>query len=56
MNPEPYTLNPKPWGEQAWSKFKTGVPGSLYRGTSLIKNSVPLAPYSRNMPRTLWRP
>ena len=26
-----------------------------YRGTSLIKNSVPPGPYSRNMPRALWR-
>ena len=29
---------------------------SLYRGTSLIRNSDPLGPYSRNMPRALWRP
>ena len=25
-----------------------------YRGTSLIRNSVPLGPYSRNVPRALW--
>jgi len=25
-----------------------------YRGTSLIKNSAPLGPYSRSMPRALW--
>ena len=25
-----------------------------YRGTSLIRNSAPLGPYSRNMPRALW--
>ena len=27
----------------------------MYRGTSLIRNSSPLAPYSRTMPRALWR-
>jgi len=27
-----------------------------YRGTSLIRNSAPLGPYSRTMPRTIWRP
>ena len=25
-----------------------------YRGTSLIRNSAPLGPYSRTMPRALW--
>ena len=25
-----------------------------YRGTSLVRNSAPLAPYSRTMPRALW--
>ena len=25
-----------------------------YRGTSLIRSSAPLGPYSRNMPRALW--
>jgi hypothetical protein len=27
----------------------------LYRGTSLIKNSAPVGPHSRTMPRALWR-
>jgi len=27
-----------------------------YRGTSIIRNSAPLGPYSRNIPRALWRP
>ena len=27
-----------------------------YRGTSLIRNSPLLGPYSRTMPRALWRP
>ena len=27
---------------------------AVYRGTSLIKNSAPLGPYSRNMFRALW--
>jgi hypothetical protein len=26
-----------------------------YRGTSIIRNSAPLGPYSRKMPRALWR-
>ena len=26
----------------------------FYRGTSLIRNSAPLGPYSRTMPRALW--
>ena len=25
------------------------------RGTSLTRNSAPLGPYSRNMPRALWK-
>ena len=25
-----------------------------YKGTSLIRNSAPLGPYRRNMPRALW--
>ena len=44
----------------------TAPPGSLldvdplmedyvsYRGTSLIRNCLPLGPYSRAMPRALW--
>ena len=27
---------------------------AAYRGTSLIRNSPPLGPYSRYMPRALW--
>ena len=27
---------------------------NIYRGTSLIRNSNPLGPYSRVMPRALW--
>ena len=29
-------------------------PSSAYRGTSLIRNSRPLGPYSETMPRALW--
>ena len=29
--------------------------GDVYRGTSLIRNSAPLGPYSSPMPRDLWR-
>ena len=32
------------------------APGEAYRGTSLIRNSVPLGPYSRKLPRAFWRP
>ena len=28
----------------------------VYRGTSLIRNTPLLGPYSRNMPRALWKP
>jgi len=28
--------------------------GGCCRGTSLMKNSDPLGPYSRNIPRALW--
>ena len=27
---------------------------ALYRGTSLIRNGLPLGPYSRTRPRALW--
>ena len=46
-------------GEKLIGRFYTPalrnpeVPAS-YRGTSLIRNSAPLGPYSRNMPRALW--
>ena len=33
--------------------FTQGPP--MYRGTSLIRNRLPLGPYSRPMPRVLWR-
>ena len=28
----------------------------MHRGASIMRNSAPLIPYSRNMPRALWRP
>ena len=31
-----------------------GAWGRVYRGTSLIRNSAPLGPYGRTMPRALW--
>jgi len=31
------------------------VPRRAYRGTSLIRNRHPVGPYSRTMPRLLWR-
>jgi hypothetical protein len=33
-----------------------GVGGVAYRDTTSIKNSTPLGPYSRTMPRALWKP
>ena len=30
--------------------------GEVYRGTSFIRNSGRLGPYSRTMPRVLWQP
>ena len=35
----------------------TAFAGNLqpYRGTSLIRNSLPLGPYSRIIPRALWK-
>ena len=42
-------------------KFCTNDPGchvrppyATYRVTSLIRNSAPLGPYIRNVPRALW--
>ena len=40
----PYKTNPSDAARQ------------FYRGTLLIRNSAPLGPYSRNMPRALWWP
>ena len=31
-----------------------GGASSAYRGTSVIRNSAPLGPFSRIMPRALW--
>ena len=37
------------------SPVRQSVDGAdVYRGTSLIRNSAPPVPYSRNMPRALW--
>ena len=33
-----------------------GIGGFAYSGTSLIRNSTLLGPYSRDMPRALWWP
>jgi len=33
---------------------ETPLAWSTYRGTSLIRNSAPVGPYSRNMPMALW--
>jgi len=30
-------------------------PAKAYRGTSLMRNCAPLGPYSRTMPRALWK-
>ena len=33
---------------------KSPVADFLYRGTSVIRNSAPLGPYSRTIPRVIW--
>ena len=33
---------------------QSALPGTCYRGTSLMRDRLPLAPYSRPMPRALW--
>ena len=38
------------------AKRKVRLNPKLYRGTSLIRNSETLGPYSRTMPRALWCP
>ena len=37
-----------------WARCRTQPSIHIYRGTSLIRNSNPLGPYSSNMPRALW--
>ena len=48
-NPEPRNSAPRPEIRCALH----GRTNSSYRGTSLIRNSAPLGPYSRNTPRPL---
>jgi len=45
LNPTPYTLHPTPYT----------LHSKPYRGTSLIRDSAPLGPYSRTMPRAFVR-
>ena len=48
----------EPFASETFDVFET-VSSSLgrgYRGTLLISNSAPLGPYSRTMPRALWKP
>ena len=59
LSAEAHTLrqtrrNQHPVGEAA-RRMQVPAPPPHYRGTSLIKNSTPLGPYSRNMPRALLR-
>ena len=37
-----------------WPTIKETGSTDEYRGTSLVRNSLPLGPYSRTMPRALW--
>ena len=40
-----------------WEMFSAGECVAVcYRGTSPIRNSAPLGPYHRTMPRALWKP
>jgi len=47
-----------PWADQPLipGGAAHGVDPPGYRGTSLIRNCLPLGPYSRTMPRALWGP
>ena len=38
------------------NRFSLGLSSLTYRGTSPIRNSTYLGPYSRTMPRALWKP
>ena len=40
--------------EKTEGRDRKVYPLSDYRGTSLIRNSAPLGPYSRAMPRVIW--
>ena len=44
-------------GFRVWG-LRFRVEGAVvdYRGTSLLRNSAPLGPYSRTIPRALWWP
>ena len=44
-------------GEVSWrgQQLQRTAPNA-YRGTSPIRNSAPLGPYSRTMPKALWKP
>ena len=46
---------PRPAGPGR-ARFAMTLEPLRYRGTSLIRNSAPLGPYSNNVPRALWRP
>jgi len=46
-----------PWRDNlSWWQLKTllAFPGKPYRGTSLIRNTPLLGPYSRTIPKVIW--
>ena len=43
-----------PWGGRAGREREAEM--EAYRGTSLIRNSALLGPYSRTVPKALWWP
>ena len=57
-HPTPYTPAPKlaclVWGVTSRHSLGSSMEMRQYRGSSLIRNSAPLGPYSRPMPRDLW--
>ena len=44
------------FGGELLATTTCGAGAGGYRGTSLIRNSAPLRPYSRKMSRALWQP
>ena len=44
------------WSAGGWALPRDGIQRAGYRGSSLMRNSAPLGPYSRTMPRALWKP
>jgi len=42
------------WGGGKAPRSRLLFPDTGYRGTSLIRNTPPLGPYSKTLPRVIW--